>query len=658
MAQQLELLPQATLDLRPKDGHSEPRLWVRRFVVWRSPGVIVRQETLRPGLNIVWSPDPSDLVATDGETSALGHGSGKTLFCRLIRYCLGEERFAQDAQRESISAAFTAGMVGAEVMLDGRQWAIVRSIGNERRDIAIPDGDLDALAVADVEATGMRPFLDAVEADILSSEVAALMPGDRPRRAWLIALAWLSRDQECRFDHVLDWRSSASDSASPARGLSRTQSLDALRTLLGTIGHEERALRVSIERHERVGSETRELGAHRAWEVQERTNRVCRALSLDPATLLPGPLGVDSLRQAASAAFARVALVLPTADVANIGSLRIARDDARAHETTLRDGVAQLRGQIPELERLVAAIRGEMPALSFATHEALNQVCPICEVSIDRALAEGCRLSHKLLDPVETRQRWNERVSTLADAQRRLEESQTQRSRLEAELRRASRDLADRQGRLDQAERANDLRSAEWYRTRRLMDDVEDLARLADEQRESEAAAAHLKDTVQTDRDRVATHRGRGGRAFERVAHFFDFFVRRLVTPKARGRIAFDKSGLRLAIELGGERSTSAIESLKVVAFDLAAMCVSMEGETHLPAFLIHDSPREADLGLSAYHRLFDLVRGLEDVSERPLFQYIITTTTRPPAALARMPWLGVTLQGTLVEERLLRCDL
>lgn len=658
MAQQLELLPQATLDLRPKDGHSEPRLWVRRFVVWRSPGVIVRQETLRPGLNIVWSPDPSDLVATDGETSALGHGSGKTLFCRLIRYCLGEERFAQDAQRESISAAFTAGMVGAEVMLDGRQWAIVRSIGNERRDIAIPDGDLDALAAADVEATGMRPFLDAVEADILSSEVAALMPGDRPRRAWLIALAWLSRDQECRFDHVLDWRSSASDSASPARGLSRTQSLDALRTLLGTIGHEERALRVSIERHERVGSETRELGAHRAWEVQERTNRVCRALSLDPATLLPGPLGVDSLRQAASAAFARVALVLPTADVANIGSLRITRDDARAHEMTLRDGVAQLRGQIPELERLVAAIRGEMPALSFAAHEALNQVCPICEVSIDRALAEGCRLSHKLLDPVETRQRWNERVSTLADAQRRLEESQTQRSRLEAELRRASRDLADRQGRLDQAERANDLRSAEWYRTRRLMDDVEDLARLADEQRESEAAATHLKDTVQTDRDRVATHRGRGGRAFERVAHFFDFFVRRLVTPKARGRIAFDKSGLRLAIELGGERSTSAIESLKVVAFDLAVMCVSMEGETHLPAFLIHDSPREADLGLSAYHRLFDLVRGLEDVSERPLFQYIITTTTRPPAALARMPWLGVTLQGTLVEERLLRCDL
>lgn len=658
MAQQLELLPQATLDLRPKDGCSEPRLWVRRFVLWSSPGVIVRKETLRPGLNIVWSPDPTDLVATDGETSALGHGSGKTLFCRLIRYCLGEERFAQDGQRESISAAFSAGMVGAEVMLDGRPWAIVRSIGNGRRDIAIPDGDLDALAVADVEATGMRPFLDAVEADILSSEVAALMPGDRPRRAWLIALAWLSRDQECRFDHVLDWRSSESDSASPARGLSRTQALDALRTLLGAMGPEERTLRASIDRQERVGSEARELAAHRVWEVQERTNRLCRALALDPATLLPGPLGIDTLRQAAHAAFARVALVLPTADVASLGTLRTDCDEARARETILRDGLAQLRGQIPELERLVAAIRAEIPGLSFSTHEALNPVCPVCEVPIDRAMAEGCRLSHKLRDPIEIKQRWDERMSSLADAQHRLEESQSQRGGLEAELKRAIRELADRQGRLDQAERANDLRSGEWYKTRRLMDDVEDLARLTDKQRESDAAAGQQKDTIQADRDRVAMHRGRGGSAFERVAHFFDVFVRRLVAPRARGRIAFDRSGLRLAIELGGERSTSAIESLKVVAFDLATMCASMEGETHLPAFLVHDSPREADLGLSAYHRLFDLVRGLEDVGGRPLFQYIITTTTPPPAALARVPWLGVTLQGTPAKERLLRCDL
>jgi hypothetical protein len=72
---------------------------------------------------------------------------------------------------------------------------------------------------------------------------------------------------------------------------------------------------------------------------------------------------------------------------------------------------------------------------------------------------------------------------------------------------------------------------------------------------------------------------------------------------------------------------------------DLAAMCMSIEGGTHIPAFLVHDSPREADLGLSHYHRLFQLARGLEQFGDQPLFQYIVTTTTRPPDELMQQPW-------------------
>ena len=89
------------------------------------------------------------------------------------------------------------------------------------------------------------------------------------------------------------------------------------------------------------------------------------------------------------------------------------------------------------------------------------------------------------------------------------------------------------------------------------------------------------------------------------------------------------------------KRSTAALDSLKVIAFDLAAMCMSIEGGAHQPAFLIHDSPREADLGLSIFHRLFHLVHGMEGIGERPQFQYILTTTTSPPARIA-----GGTLAG------------
>ena len=109
---------------------------------------------------------------------------------------------------------------------------------------------------------------------------------------------------------------------------------------------------------------------------------------------------------------------------------------------------------------------------------------------------------------------------------------------------------------------------------------------------------------------------------------------------------------------MGGDRTTAAIDSLKVLAFDLAALCLSIEGATHIPAFLLHDSPREADLGLSIYHQLFHLVRELEGQADQPLFQYIVTTTTRPSDDLTREPWLVLTVRGSPGQERLLGCDL
>ena len=124
----------------------------------------------------------------------------------------------------------------------------------------------------------------------------------------------------------------------------------------------------------------------------------------------------------------------------------------------------------------------------------------------------------------------------------------------------------------------------------------------------------------------------------------------------AAGRVTLDGNGLRLVVQWGGERSTAAIESLKVIAFDLAVMCMSMEGDTHLPAFLLHDSPREADLGLSVY-RLFHVVSGLEGPSSSA-FQYIVTTTTQPPPEFQQQPWLRQELRGAPPSERLLRCDL
>jgi hypothetical protein len=84
--------------------------------------------------------------------------------------------------------------------------------------------------------------------------------------------------------------------------------------------------------------------------------------------------------------------------------------------------------------------------------------------------------------------------------------------------------------------------------------------------------------------------------------------------PRNGGKIDLEQNELNLRFQMGGDRSTAAVDPSKIVAFDLAALLLTIEGRTQLPAFLIHDSPREADLGLSIYNRLFTMSQKLEEI--------------------------------------------
>ena len=126
------------------------------------------------------------------------------------------------------------------------------------------------------------------------------------------------------------------------------------------------------------------------------------------------------------------------------------------------------------------------------------------------------------------------------------------------------------------------------------------------------------------------------------------------------GSIKLDGKGLRVDAQFSGrgEVSTAALDSLKIVAFDLAAMHLAVEEKADLPAFLIHDSPREADLDGTLYARLFDLINRWETESSEPCFQYIITTTTAPPTRLQSDEYVLLKMSSTPQAARLFGMDL
>jgi hypothetical protein len=84
---------------------------------------------------------------------------------------------------------------------------------------------------------------------------------------------------------------------------------------------------------------------------------------------------------------------------------------------------------------------------------------------------------------------------------------------------------------------------------------------------------------------------------------------------------------------------------------------MAIEEKADLPAFLIHDSPREADLDGQLYAGLFKLAHQWEEAGT-PYFQYIVTTTTAPPAELQDERYVRLQMSSTPADMRLFAMDI
>lgn len=649
-----DLFGGAKFSLTPDRTRSEPRLWVRRLAIWREPGTPpIRDFSFRPGLNIVWSLSVRE---TTGEhEGAIGHGSGKTLLCRLIRYCLGERRFAPEDQRTAIGARFLEGFVGAEVVLDGTCWAIVRPLGHRQRHVAVANGNLDEIAAGEGVHTGMEPFVTAVEAAFFTPENIDLIPG---KQAWLTELAWLSRDQECGFDKVLEWRDAASGSESPARSLATDEAkLFALRVFLKAITPEERALGDEIKEMESERDRAKQEAAHREWETEDKKRRLVAELGLKE-TDLDGALAADALKRAARKRFAEVARVSPNSGHIDPGPLRSELKDARTKEREFSERLADVKARIDEKDKTVSRMKKEVVGLVLSADEEENPSCPVCEVPISRVLAERCKLSDKLVDLETIRQKRENHRNELEKEQNDLAVLLQNRPKTDEQYKEAQARVAELDEQLRAIEKARDAQADTWYRARRTVDDATRYEQLLQAHTSAGTSLDTLNGKLEGKRENMALFRERQKQLFTKISVIFDHVVQQLVGSAATGNVRLTGNGLEPKIQMGGDRETPGTKCIKVLAFDLTALCLSTEKDAQIAPFFIHDSPREADLDIEVYYRHFQFVKSLQERFGQPLFQYIITTTTPPPTDLQDATWTPVKLKGAPAEERLLGCDL
>lgn len=648
--------------ITPDRERPEPALWFKelRILDHLTPIVERRRITLHRGFNILWAapedPDAEQGLYRDG---LAGHASGKTLFCRILRHILGEDPFGTEAQRTGIARRFLRLWVVALVRVNGHSWVVGRPLATDGEKFAVRAESIDQALSAETPAGGYDDFLKWVKK--LGEPVERLYPDE----GWRHLFPWLARDQEARFSNLVAWRESASQGDNPQMKVADRHQV--MRAVLGLLDQTEADLRKTVE----AGSTTLEAWRQRAQMADAQITGRVAMVNESVVSLLgkDAPTDVAAIKERLSA----------LADVIRDGAEALAQRPpspaVSAAEIQLKDAERLLDAAEAEWKRLSE----ELPKQIKRSEENLTLLGQIkfgsavdparvdsdfCPHSIHTARARKCYVDGKPSDEsaeaiAKLEEQASEQTREIETRKQRLVElekglpalrSNKTRASLELEKARvaANRDVAALLTRAARADQVRQLFHAIDEAQKKQTGETKKLTKKTEELEAAKAEIARLRRDME-----------------ERVKLFsatFADIIRAVMGASVEPSIALTGDGLIPHVERKGELSGAALDTIKTLAFDLAAVVASIEGRGAHPRFLIHDGPREGDMARVIYNRFFLYAAGIEKAfrtADDSSFQYIITTTTPPPDTMREgTRWLlDPVLDSRDKEKRLLKED-
>lgn len=649
------------LDLVPPNapiGVREPRLWVRRLLILKDLKTPLRDIHLKPGLNIIWTPDQS----SSGK-SALAHGSGKTTFCRLLRAALGEVNYATETGRERIFSKFPEGLFATEIMVDGVCWISVRPFGGSGGFVAQSDHIESVLDQADGRQAP-SVLEDLISQTFFQGFLSSLPTEVDAKQVWTTLLAWLSRDQECRLADILDWRSSKTQTRSRAQTISESAKLTLVRLALRAINPEE----VAAQAKERTLAKKNEQENNRRNVLAIESQRELADLRRD-LNITDSEVGLeDTLQHKGLVSIAKqkfhdaMATEFPKPN--NFVQLSTALEDLRESKERLNELKTELEKDAEKKRNEAMRKRSEAEQGVIDIAHGRIRVCPVCKVTIDKVLAEGCGIS---LEPcnIEQLRLDNQKKRKLADRldaeadeiDTRVAEKTQEIANINKKIESLRQEIEGKEKEEEKIRRRQSLINEAILNARTLYDTARRLQKRTSTVENTEESS--LPSQIETIRLKLERYRKDSFRVIYEFEQQYRSIMQAWLPDGTDGIIKLSGNGLKVDIELDGrgQVSTAALDSLKIVAFDLAVLHLATEGKASLPAFLIHDSPREADLDGSLYARLFEIIAEWEQTAA-PCFQYIVTTTTAPPQRLQTDAFIRLKMSSTPATERLFRADL
>lgn len=642
-----------------------PRLWIER--VWllesREPLNITRDVGLRPGVNVVWAREPESGEGS-GLTSA-GHGVGKTSFCLLLRNLLGDEATAISTLREKAAASFPKGGVAAQVHVDGVSWLVYRPYAAFGHSLARTGASLESL-FEEPRAGDFSAYQAALQTAFIGRLPAQTLPGTNQQLEWRHLLAWCIREQRTRFDGFFHWREG------DGLGFRRPRQDPPLfvNSVLGILDSGVDALLRDIEQIgaelSRMQTQIPELERLPVYELESLGRRLRSQVGASEDCPLYESITDDSLEaqvksylktaegsEIALEAQAAAAEAAMTPDISMLGLLgeeskrctlekRIAQSLLDARE----DDYRRLTGELAELDRLVGQCRHGKVEFHDCQH--------IKEIKTTVSLSERMDAIAAKASVPERRKALEAAASAEVAAKQRLEVQANKVAGLRVGISRLRMRAATSGVSRSTVEK-------EWAelqirdKLRREGKDTAELQRARSREVELEVKFASKKSALLQRRQQASAR-------VDRLKAVTALVAQAVLGEPGHGRFLPESDFKPFDLAVGGE----AYQVLEVLLGDLTCLLDSAtSNDSNHPGFLVHDCPREADMSALLYKNFLMMALDANKqlaVDDGAPFQYIVTTTSAPPAELCESPYLVLELQpgleGALLFKRKLEREL
>lgn len=667
-------------ELKLKPTRIEPDVWVSRLIIYEqiSPEpIIIREVNLSKGLNIIWAEEPED---EDASAEINGHSAGKTTFCRFLRYVLGEKTYGTKSNTDLIRKTLPYAYVAAELFVKQKQWAVIRPIGTGRNSYTLPDSTIEQLLNNRIHPAYQDDYPRKIGLDALLNEFetgAVVRTGDPIE--WGHILAWCTRDQEARFQNIYDWRSPRSDSESPSFRSSKADPLFVMRATLGLFLPDElkgeEKLAELLKTQKILEKELDELKREPQFRInlyERELRRRLKSILVDEPTIETAPLHSDTFDPGLNrfTSIAKEKIEIKVTDLENDHKGFQESVDNLGAEISDREKTLK---QIEQYFHIETAAKSELDigikqrnTLRKLLEEHGNSNCILGDI-----LYSECTYVKDRQGVLQFRQHQDARTMQHAQAERtkqqnKLNEVQEQVTK-EIKTLQLERDVTRRKRDAIQAiilKHREDLRDLG-----RAFQDLKSWTEKADEQNAYPRIDDCRKRLEKTTKDVDGLGKGLGKLLTEHdtnrnlLASIFSGSVRSVLQSGTYdGRVNFNNRELAFMITHGAAMTGEAVETLSVLLADVACLIfTTVSDNSHFPGFLLHDSPREADLGGRIYRSFIRFIASLQESfggADNCPFQYVLTTTTAPPKELQGEDTVKMPLDAAKTNGLLLRRNL